>query len=179
MAEEAYLGKVLVLGPPLCFSILQPLYSHKFHFLQPYLSDLSLQHFLNHHTPPSITAILCGPYNSVAAELLCLLPSLRLVVTASAGTDHIDLRECRRRGIQVAGAGALFSEDAADMAVALLIDGMRKISAADRWLRTQNRHTTPWDLFLFASKVCMISYIITSFLFFYGLLLYESVFYTN
>jgi len=173
------LPKVLVLGPPQCFTSLQPLYSHKFSFLKPHLSDLSLQHFLHHHTPPSITAILCGANYSVSAKVLHLLPSLRLIVTTSAGTEHIDLRECRRLGIQVAGAGALFSEDVADMAVALLIDGMRKISVADRWLRTQNRHNTPWDLFPLGSKVCIISYLIIFFLFFYGLLLYESVFYNN
>ncbi|QCE02862.1 hydroxypyruvate reductase [Vigna unguiculata] len=161
MAEEAYnsssemkgLPKVLVLGPPLSFSSLQPLYSHKFHFLKPHLSDLSLQHFLQIHHPPSIAAILCSPNYSVTAEVLRLLPSLRLLVTTSIGTDHIDLRECRRRGIQVTSAGAIFSEDVADMAVALLIDGMRKISAADRWLRTQNRHNTPWHLFPLGSKL--------------------------
>jgi len=178
MAEEANnsssemkgLLKVLVLGPPQCFTSIQTLYSHKFSFLKPHLSHLSLQCFLHHHTPPSIAAVLCGANYSVTAEVLRLLPSLRLVVTASAGTNHIDLRECRCRGIQVAGAGALFSEDVADTAVALLIDGMRKISAADRWLRTQNRRNTPWDLFPLGSKVCIISYIIILLLFFYGLL---------
>ncbi|CAJ1949918.1 unnamed protein product [Sphenostylis stenocarpa] len=163
MAEESNNGtnhmqdlpKVLLLGPgpPFCFESLQLLYSHKFHFLNPHLSDLSLQHFLDHHHPPSIPAILCSPKHSVTADVLRLLPSLRLVLTTSAGTNHIDLRECRRRGIQVANSGALFSEDVADMAVALLIDGLRKISAADRWLRTQNRQNTPWDLFPLGFKL--------------------------
>ncbi|KAH1085929.1 hypothetical protein GYH30_017757 [Glycine max] len=164
MAEEAHnsnsmnaLPKVLVLGPPTCFITLQPLYSHKFHFLNPHTSSLSLQHFLHHHHhhhPSSISAVLCGASYSVTANVLCLLPALRLIVTTSAGTDHIDLAECRRRGIQVAGAGELFSEDVADMAVALLTDVMRKISAADRYLRTQQNHdTTPWDFFTFGSKL--------------------------
>ncbi|KAL9289872.1 hypothetical protein ACSQ67_024361 [Phaseolus vulgaris] len=155
MAEDEMKGvpKVLVLGPPLCFPSIQSLYSHKFHFLKPHLSDLSLQYFLHHHHPPSITAILCSANYSITAEVLRLLPSLRLLVTCSSGTNHVDLRECRRRGIQVASAGPLFSEDVADTAVALLIDGMRKISAADRWLRTQNLHNTPWDLFPFGSKL--------------------------
>ncbi|CAJ1949916.1 unnamed protein product [Sphenostylis stenocarpa] len=161
MAEEANncsnhlqdLPKVLVLGPPLSFQFLQPLYSHKFNFLKPHLSDFSLQHFINHHHPPSILAILCGTKFSVTADVLRLLPSLRLVLTASAGTDHIDLSDCRRCGIQVTGVGALFSEDVADMAVALLVDGMRKISEADRWLRKNNRDNTPWDLFPLGSKL--------------------------
>lgn len=60
---------------------------------------------------------------------------------------------CRRRGIQVANAGNLFSEDVADMAVALLIDVGRKISAADGFLRRQIQPPASWD-FPLASKVC-------------------------
>ncbi|KAK7349591.1 hypothetical protein VNO77_07074 [Canavalia gladiata] len=154
MAEEGQnsnkvqdLPKVLVLGPPTCFATLEPLYSHKFHFLNPKPLDLSLQHFItahNHHAS-SITAILCSTSYSISADVLRLLPSLRLVVTASIGTDHIDLNECHRRGIKVAAAGGTFSEDVADMAIALLIDVMTKISAADRLLRTRNRCSGFWD----------------------------------
>ncbi|KAL2337417.1 hypothetical protein Fmac_011863 [Flemingia macrophylla] len=65
--------------------------------------------------------------------------SLRLFVTTSAGTEHIDLDECRRRGVRVAGAGNMFSEDVADLALALLIDVVMKISAADSCLRKRLR----------------------------------------
>ncbi|KAK2407253.1 glyoxylate/hydroxypyruvate reductase HPR3 [Trifolium repens] len=61
-----------------------------------------------------------------------------------AGTNHIDLSECRRRGIHVTSAGNLFSEEVADMAVALLIDVSRKISTADRFLRRQLLFAS-WD----------------------------------
>ncbi|KAJ1413692.1 hypothetical protein SESBI_19515 [Sesbania bispinosa] len=144
MAED--LPKVLVLGPPTCFAILEPLYSHKFHFLNLKALGLSLHQFIlsHRHHPSSILAVLCSISYSITADVLGLLPSLRLVVTASVGTNHIDLHECRQRGIQVASAGKVFSEDVADMAVALLIAVMRKISAADRYLRTQN-HSSPWD----------------------------------
>lgn len=58
---------------------------------------------------------------------------------------YVDLDVCHRRGIQVA----------ANMVLALLIDVMRKILAADRYLRTQqSRDNTPWDFFTFGSKVC-------------------------
>ncbi|QCE02865.1 hypothetical protein DEO72_LG8g880 [Vigna unguiculata] len=70
--------------------------------------------------------------------MLSLLPSLRLVVTASAGTYHVDLDEFRRRGTQVAGAGNLFSEDVADFGVALLIDVAMQIFAANRSLRKRH-----------------------------------------
>uniref|UniRef100_A0A0R0KIU5 D-isomer specific 2-hydroxyacid dehydrogenase NAD-binding domain-containing protein n=1 Tax=Glycine max TaxID=3847 RepID=A0A0R0KIU5_SOYBN len=46
---------------------------------------------------------------------------------------------------------------AANMVVALLIDVMRKILAADRYLRTQqSRDNTPWDFFTFGSKYRLI-----------------------
>lgn len=64
-----------------------------------------------------------------------MLSSLRVIVTTSAGLDHVDLLECRRRGIAVANARNVFSEDVADMAVGLLIDVLRKISAGDRYVR--------------------------------------------
>ena len=41
-------------------------------------------------------------------------------------------------------AGDLFSEDVADMAVGLLIDVMRRISAADRYVRGQSA-CGQWD----------------------------------
>lgn len=53
----------------------------------------------------------------------------------SAGYDHFDLAECRRRGIRVTGAGDSFSEDAADFAVGLLIDVLRRVSVANRFVR--------------------------------------------
>lgn len=153
--EKEELPKVVVVGSPTCLPILEPLYSHKFHFLNPNPSHLSLQHFLHHHNPSSIPALICSANYALTADVLRLLPALRLILTTSAGTDHIDLRECHRRGIQVAGAGKLFSEDVADVAIALLIDVTRKISATDRCLRTQNRSNSSSEFFTFGSKVCI------------------------
>nr|GEY02490.1 glyoxylate/hydroxypyruvate reductase HPR3-like [Tanacetum cinerariifolium] len=52
------------------------------------------------------------------------------------GVDHIDLEECKRRGIRVTSAGDAFSEDGADYAVGLLLDVLRLLSASDRYVRT-------------------------------------------
>ncbi|PNX75043.1 glyoxylate/hydroxypyruvate reductase hpr3-like protein [Trifolium pratense] len=141
------LPNVLVLGPPTCFSTFESLYSHKFNFLNPKTSNLPLQQFIltHRHNPSTIPAILCGAVCSITVDILDLLPSLRLVVTSSVGTDHIDLHECRRRGIQVAGAGGVLSEDVADAAVALLIAVMRKMTVADRYVRMRRDHSGPWD----------------------------------
>jgi hydroxypyruvate reductase 2 len=49
--------------------------------------------------------------------------------------DHVDLAGCARRGVIVAGAGKIFSVDVADHAVGLLIAVLRRVSAADRYVR--------------------------------------------
>ncbi|XP_058745608.1 glyoxylate/hydroxypyruvate reductase HPR3-like [Vicia villosa] len=139
------LPKIFIHGPPEFSSILKPNPSHNFHIVNP--SSLPpLHQFIatNPHQASSIHAIVCTTLFPVNADVLDLLPSLRLVCASSAGTNHIDLSECQRRGIQVSGAGNIFSEDVADMAVALLIDVSRKISAADRFLRRHLQHAS-WD----------------------------------
>ena len=56
-------------------------------------------------------------------------------MTTSAGVNHIDLEECRRRGVLVANVGETYSKDVADYAVGLLIDVFRRITMSDRYLR--------------------------------------------
>ncbi|KAJ7962260.1 glyoxylate/hydroxypyruvate reductase HPR3-like [Quillaja saponaria] len=89
-------------------------------------------------------------------------PQLNLL-SPQVWVDHINLIECRRRGVQVAGAGSLFSEDVADMAVGLFIDVMRKISARDRYIR-QRVQSGPWD-FPLGSKEYNFLLIMFAFLF--------------
>ncbi|KAH7846150.1 hypothetical protein Vadar_010493 [Vaccinium darrowii] len=57
------------------------------------------------------------------------------MVGSSVGLDHFDLPECRRRGITVANTGDAYSADMADIAVALLVDVLRRVSASNRYLR--------------------------------------------
>ncbi|CAK7335411.1 unnamed protein product [Dovyalis caffra] len=104
-----------------------------FHLLDPADSPEPASSFLSSHAQP-VRALICVGYTPITAETLNLLPSLELIVATSAGVDHIDLQECRRRGIIMTNASTAFAEDAADYAVALLIDVWRRISAADRFL---------------------------------------------
>lgn len=127
---------VLILKRPTAFSILGEHFFHspKFQFLKPFESPLPLPRFLLTHAQ-SVQAILTSASGSVTADIIRLLPRLGLVVTTSQGINHIDLSECRRRGIAVAGAGTNFSTDCADFAVGLLIDVLRKVSAANRYVK--------------------------------------------
>ncbi|MED6112525.1 hypothetical protein PIB30_062484 [Stylosanthes scabra] len=98
---------------------------------------LSLLQFLQtqHIHPSSVPAILCNPLQLVTADVIRSLPSLGIVATVSVGSDHIDILECRRGGIEVVTLGTQFAADVADMAVALLVDVEFKISAGDRLAR--------------------------------------------
>ncbi|KAM0825901.1 hypothetical protein ACQ4PT_069235 [Festuca glaucescens] len=85
--------------------------------------------------PPRAALVVGGGAIRVDAAFLDAAPYLRCVVTTAAGLDHVDLAECARRGVLVAGAGEVFSTDVADHAVGLLIDVLRNVSAADRYVR--------------------------------------------
>ncbi|GMH00565.1 hypothetical protein Nepgr_002404 [Nepenthes gracilis] len=133
---EEHLPKVLMLRPPAAFTAFQSDFSRNFHFIKAYESRIPTDQFLASHAA-DVTAMLvsgAGP-PITAADVLRHLPSLKCIVTTSAGLNHIDMAECRRRGISVANAGEVFAVDTADTAVALLIAVLRKISAGDRYLR--------------------------------------------
>ncbi|KAK9668236.1 hypothetical protein RND81_13G043500 [Saponaria officinalis] len=83
----------------------------------------------------SARVVFCMGLSPLDKDTLDCLPSLKCVVGSAAGTDHIDMAECRRRGIAVTNNGDSFSDDVADCAVGLLIDVFRRLSAADRFVR--------------------------------------------
>lgn len=133
--RSQHLPQVIVPEPPTVLNFFGDTFSKKFELLKAWESPLPLDQFLAANAQ-SVQAMLCSSTSPrIVPEILRLLPSLRLVVTTSTGLDHIDLSECRRLGIAVADAGEVFSEDVADMAVGLLIDLLRKVSAADRYVR--------------------------------------------
>ncbi|XP_076908260.1 glyoxylate/hydroxypyruvate reductase HPR3-like [Bidens hawaiensis] len=128
------LPTVLLLGPPSVYKSHEHQFSAKFHFLKPWESSMPLHQFLSAHAG-SVKAAFCSATGYITSEVLQSLPELRFVMTSSAGVDHIDLCECKQRGVKVANAGSVFSEAVADLAVGLLIDVLRRISAADRFVK--------------------------------------------
>ncbi|KAM0900878.1 hypothetical protein ACQ4PT_020347 [Festuca glaucescens] len=85
--------------------------------------------------PPRAAVVTGGCSVRVDASFLDALPSLRCVVSTGAGVDHIDLAECARRGVVVGNSGEVYSTDVADYAVGLLLDVLRQLSAAGRYVR--------------------------------------------
>nr|VDC65556.1 unnamed protein product [Brassica rapa] len=136
MEESSESPLVLVHRPP-TLAYMDDHLSRNFRLLNAHLSPDPLPVFLSRHAA-SVTAFVNIGRLKIDAELLSHLPSLQLLVCTSVGTDHVDLSECKRRGIAVTNAGDAFSDDVADCAVGLLLSVLRRIPAGDRYVRSGN-----------------------------------------
>ncbi|KAM5555000.1 glyoxylate/hydroxypyruvate reductase HPR3-like [Rosa sericea] len=128
------LPHLLLIHPPSSFTRLPSEICEKCRVLKAWESPLPLDQFLSTHAR-SIQALLIRGFLMINRDILQQLPALKLIITISVGVNHIDMAECRRRGISVTNAGSAYSEDVADIAVGLYIDVLRKLSAADRYVR--------------------------------------------
>ena len=89
----------------------------------------------------SIVVFLSPP---VTEEMMSLFPNLKVIGNCAVGYDHIDLKECSRRGIRV---GYTLSDDStADMTWALLLACARKVIEGDGISRSPDTKTfdTSW-----------------------------------
>lgn len=68
----------------------------------------------------------------VGAEDLDRVPNLRLLAATSAGTDHLDLEEARRRGITVTNTPDYCTDEVADHTTALVLGLLRQTHRLDR-----------------------------------------------
>lgn len=64
----------------------------------------------------------------VTKEILTVLPNLKCIVTLSTGFDHIDLGECKKRGVVVLNVPSYGENTVAEHAFALLLNISRKIT---------------------------------------------------
>ncbi|GAA4727631.1 2-hydroxyacid dehydrogenase [Nocardioides endophyticus] len=79
----------------------------------------------------AVTSGVCG----VRAEHLDRLPGLGAIVNFGVGYDSTDVAEAARRGVAVSNTPDVLTDCVADTAVGLVIDVMRRLSAADRFVR--------------------------------------------
>jgi D-3-phosphoglycerate dehydrogenase len=81
---------------------------------------------------PGVAALLVSPDAPVRAADLDHMPDLRVIATASTGTDHIDEVAAAERGIAVRHVAGYCTEEVADHALALLVAARRGIVLQDR-----------------------------------------------
>ncbi|CAN8293977.1 unnamed protein product [Cochlearia groenlandica] len=137
MAESSDLPLILVYRPP-SLDYMDDILRRNFRLLTiDATSSEPLSISLSRHAS-SVRALVNTGILPVTNEILSHLPSLQILVCTSVGVDHVDLAACKRRGVAVTNAGDAFSEDVADSAVGLLISVLRRIPAADRFVRSGN-----------------------------------------
>jgi lactate dehydrogenase-like 2-hydroxyacid dehydrogenase len=90
--------------------------------------------FLGGHADEITVAVTTGR-TGVDAALMAALPNLRAVVNFGVGYDTTDADAAASRGILVSNTPDVLTDCVADTAVGLLIDVMRRFSAADRYVR--------------------------------------------
>ena len=87
--------------------------------------------------------IMVTPVDRVDAELLeAAGPALRVVATLSVGLDHVDLAAVRARGVHIAHTPDVLTHATAEMAIALMLSLLRRVTEGDRRIRAGR----PWAL---------------------------------
>lgn len=83
------------------------------------------------------TCLLCpAPYPVISEEVMKALPNLKLIQTAGAGYDKIDIEAAARHGIPVANTPGLNTLAVAELALAAIIVLRRGFVYADRMVKS-------------------------------------------
>ncbi|MEV0778311.1 2-hydroxyacid dehydrogenase [Streptomyces sp. NPDC050433] len=82
-----------------------------------------------------VVAVVTRARTGVSHELMDALPRLGAIVHFGVGYETTDVPRARARGIQVSNTPDVLTDCVADLAVGALIDVMRRLSAADRYVR--------------------------------------------
>ncbi len=90
--------------------------------------------FLDERGAEFTVAVTSGRFG-VGTELMSSLPSLQAVVNFGVGYDTTDVDQAAERGIGVSNTPDVLNDCVADTAIALYVDMLRRISAADRYVR--------------------------------------------
>ncbi len=82
-----------------------------------------------------VDGLICFPYDIINKETLDLATNLKVISTYSVGFDHIDIKYAKKKKIRVGYTPEVLTDATADLAFALLIDLLRRVSEGDRIIR--------------------------------------------
>jgi len=88
-----------------------------------------------HEPSDEVVAAITSSRFGVTNEQLDALPNLRAIVHFGVGYETTDVEYARARGIVVSNTPDVLTDCVADLAVGALIDVLRRLSAADRFVR--------------------------------------------
>ena len=107
--------------------------------LNKYLKDekysQTLQKIFNKKRYSTIDVITIKSLSQVNKKTLANFPKLKLIVTRTVGTDHIDLDYCKQKGIAVYRIVDYGSFNIAEHVFALLLSGARNIVSSQREIK--------------------------------------------
>jgi len=82
-----------------------------------------------------IDGLICFPYDKIDKEMIDAAKNLKVISTYSVGVDHIDIQYAKEKKIRVGYTPEVLTDATADLAFALLIDILRRVSEGDRIIR--------------------------------------------
>lgn len=82
-----------------------------------------------------IDGLICFPYDKIDKELIDAAKNLKVISTYSVGFDHIDTQYAKEKKIRVGFTPEVLTDATADLAFALMIDILRRVSEGDRIIR--------------------------------------------
>ena len=74
-------------------------------------------------------------YAGIDAAMIDALPNLEIIASFGVGYDSVDANHAARRGVMVTNTPDVLTEEVADTAVGLLINTVRELYSAEKWLR--------------------------------------------
>jgi glyoxylate reductase len=84
-----------------------------------------------------VDGLICFPYDQINKEIIQSAKNLKVISTFSVGYDHIDTKFAKEKKIRVGYTPEVLTNATADMAFALMIDSLRRISEGERIIRKQ------------------------------------------
>jgi lactate dehydrogenase-like 2-hydroxyacid dehydrogenase len=85
---------------------------------------------------PRVRAVVAGGHVGLPTEIAEALPNLEIVAINGVGYDRVDVDRARTHGYRVAITPDVLTEDVADLAVSLTLNLVRRVSDADRFVRS-------------------------------------------
>jgi lactate dehydrogenase-like 2-hydroxyacid dehydrogenase len=104
---------------------------------------------------PQIRALATRGDLGAPAALIAQLPALEIIACYGVGTDAIALGAAQARGIRVSNTPDVLNGDVADLAVGMALALLRKVAAADRFVRdgAWSKGSLPLGTRLFGQRV--------------------------
>jgi len=84
-----------------------------------------------------VDGLICFPYDQINKKIIESAKNLKVISTYSVGYDHVDTQFAKEKKIRVGYTPEVLTNATADMAFALIIDSLRRISEGDRVIRKQ------------------------------------------